>query len=109
MWKQKNVMEVLILTFIVFIIAANKCQGGSEESGGESGGSGDSGSQKITVFNRKVEISDQLAAMAKEYTEETGVEVEVLGTTGDDYLQQLQIRLNSNQGPSIFTLQNETE
>ena len=56
-----------------------------------------------------MEISDQLEALAKEYTAETGVEVEVWGTTGDDYFQQLQIRLNSNQGPSIFSLQNVTE
>ncbi|MGK7379342.1 sugar ABC transporter substrate-binding protein [Planococcus sp. 1R117A] len=108
---QKSIWSALVLAFVLLILAA--CSGGGEEgsegSGSDTGGSGESEGQKITVFNRKVEISDQLAAMAKEYTEETGVEVEVLGTTGDDYLQQLQIRLNSNQGPSIFTLQNETE
>src|SRR5690606_17816898 len=65
--------------------------------------------QKITIFQSKVEISDQLEALAKEYTAETGVEVEVWGTTGDDYFQQLQIRLNSNQGPSIFSLQHVLE
>ena len=37
---------------------------------------------------------------------EQGVKVEVWGTTGDDYFSQLQVRLNSNQGPSIMTLQN---
>ena len=62
-----------------------------------------SSDQKITIFQSKVEISDQLEALAKEYTEETGVEVEIWGTTGDDYFQQLQIRLNSDQGPSIFS------
>ncbi len=26
------------------------------------------------------------------------------GTTGDDYLQQLRIRLSNNQGPTVFSL-----
>lgn len=60
---------------------------------------------KIIIFQSKVEITDQLEACAKEYTAETGVEVEVWGTTGDDYLQQLKIRLGSEQGPTVFSLQ----
>jgi raffinose/stachyose/melibiose transport system substrate-binding protein len=59
---------------------------------------------KIIVFQSKVEIIDQLEALAKEYEEEVGVEVEVWGTTGDDYLQQLRIRLSNNQGPTVFSL-----
>ncbi|NLZ82328.1 MAG: extracellular solute-binding protein, partial [Clostridiales bacterium] len=60
--------------------------------------------EKIVIFQSKVEITDQLEAAAKAYSEETGVEVEVWGTTGDDYLQQLKIRLGNNQGPTIFSL-----
>jgi raffinose/stachyose/melibiose transport system substrate-binding protein len=59
---------------------------------------------KIVIFQSKVEITDQLEAAAKAYTDETGVEVEVWGTTGDDYLQQLKIRLGNNQGPTVFSL-----
>ncbi|MDF2800363.1 MAG: transporter substrate-binding protein [Anaerocolumna sp.] len=59
---------------------------------------------KIILFQSKVEIADQLEACAKAYTEETGVEVEVWGTTGDDYLQQLKIKLANNQGPTVFSL-----
>lgn len=100
----KSVLGALVMVLVLLILAA--CGGEDDATEGtEEGGS----AEKITIFQRKVEISDQLSAMAKEYTEETGVEVEVLGTTGDDYFQQLQIRLNSNQGPSIFTLQNIIE
>lgn len=60
--------------------------------------------KKIIVFQSKVEITDQLEACAKAYTAETGVEVEVWGTTGDDYLQQLKIKLANNQGPTVFSL-----
>ncbi len=59
---------------------------------------------KIILFQSKVEISDQLEACAKAYTQETGVEVEVWGTTGDDYLQQLKMKLGNNQGPTVFSL-----
>ncbi|MDF2485090.1 MAG: carbohydrate transporter substrate-binding protein [Herbinix sp.] len=59
---------------------------------------------KIIIFQSKVEITDQLEACAEAYTAETGVEVEVWGTTGDDYLQQLKIKLGNNQGPTVFSL-----
>ncbi len=59
---------------------------------------------KIIIFQSKVEITDQLEACAEAYTAETGVEVEVWGTTGDDYLQQLKIKLGNNQGPTLFSL-----
>lgn len=60
--------------------------------------------KKIIIFQSKVEITDQLEACAEAYTAETGVEVEVWGTTGDDYLQQLKIKLGNNQGPTVFSL-----
>lgn len=59
---------------------------------------------KIIVFQSKVEIIDQLEELAETYEEETGVEVEVWGTTGDDYVQQLKTKLANNQGPTVFSL-----
>lgn len=59
--------------------------------------------KKIIVFQSKVEIIDQLEALAKEYEAETGIEVEVWGTTGDDYFQQLKTKLANNQGPTVFS------
>src|SRR5690625_6401990 len=73
---------------------------GIENKGNESEASAD----KITIFQSKVEISEQLEALGDEYTAETGVEVEVWGTTGDGYFQQLQVQLNGEQGPSILDL-----
>jgi raffinose/stachyose/melibiose transport system substrate-binding protein len=75
------------------------------------GGKGDqaAGKKKIVIFQSKVEITSQLEAAAKAYTAETGVEVEVWGTTGDDYFQQFKMRIANNQGPTIFNLGSETE
>lgn len=60
---------------------------------------------KIVIFQSKVEITDQLEALAEEYKEETGVEVEVWGTTGDDYPKQIKTKLSNKQGPTVFSLQ----
>lgn len=67
-------------------------------------GSGNSGkATKITLFESKVEIVDSMKELAKEYQKETGVTVEVWGTTGDDYLTQLKTKLaNPTTGPNIF-------
>ncbi|UCZ52486.1 ABC transporter substrate-binding protein [Bacillus shivajii] len=82
----------------------------NENVGDDNATEGDTGgAEKITIFQSKVEISEALERMAEEYEEETGVEVEIWGTTGDDYFQQLQIRMNSDQGPSIFTIGHASE
>jgi raffinose/stachyose/melibiose transport system substrate-binding protein len=75
----------------------------AEDTAADSGEKTES-AKKIVVFQSKVEISDQLEACAAKYQEETGVEVEVWGTTGDDYLQQLKMRLANNEGPTVFSL-----
>ena len=60
--------------------------------------------ERIVIFQSKVEIYDELRALAAEYYAETGIYVEVWGTTGDDYFQQLSMRLGSFEGPTIFNL-----
>lgn len=100
--------------FVAIAAVLGACGGdGGEEGGGTTadptGEAGGGSSEGITIFQSKVEISEQLEAAGEAYTEETGVPVEVIGTTGDDYSQQLQIRLNNQTGPSIFSLQNAEE
>ncbi|MGH2316341.1 sugar ABC transporter substrate-binding protein [Planococcus sp. SE5232] len=93
------------IAFAALMTGLAACSGNEEPA---TEGDGEEASQQITIFQTKVEISDQLEAAAEAYTEETGVDVEVIGTTGDDYFQQLQIRLNNGTGPSIMSVQNAT-
>lgn len=58
----------------------------------------------IQIFQTKVEITEQLEAMAKEYTALTGVKVEVLGASGDQYYDTLVSKLTSGQGPTVFSV-----
>lgn len=60
---------------------------------------------KITVFQSKAEITEDLAALAQEYTKETGVEVEIKETTGDSYFSDLKTNLVNGDGPTVFFLQ----
>ncbi|MBE5968589.1 MAG: carbohydrate ABC transporter substrate-binding protein [Lachnospiraceae bacterium] len=114
--KFKKIFTILLATTLVMSAALTGC--GKKEETGKDGtnptptkaasdnqeGNGTKAADKIVIFQSKVEITDQLEACAKAYTEETGVEVEVWGTTGDDYLQQLKIKLGNNQGPTVFSL-----
>jgi raffinose/stachyose/melibiose transport system substrate-binding protein len=67
------------------------------------------GENKLIIFQSKVEITAQLEEAAKAYQRETGVEVEVWSTTGDDFFLQLRNRLANNQGPDIFNLRTDAE
>lgn len=58
----------------------------------------------ISIFQNKNSIVDQLEAMAQEYTELTGVKVEIMGAAGDNYQDTLVGKLTSGQGPTIFSV-----
>ncbi|MDQ0344000.1 raffinose/stachyose/melibiose transport system substrate-binding protein [Lederbergia wuyishanensis] len=95
----KKAFSLLSIILLMSMVVLAGCGGGKSSKAGE----------KIVIFQSKVEITDQLKALAKDYEKEKGVKVEVWETTGDDYFQQLKTKLSSKQGPSIFTLGGLTE
>ncbi len=125
--KMKKVLSILLAAALTVSVAA--CGGGSDDTKApaDSNGSGNAGTSdqedqekpadsgdeensggdaaaadKIIIFQSKVEIQDQLEDCAEAFTEETGIEVEIWGTTGDGFLQELKTKLANNQGPTIF-------
>ena len=68
--KKKLAAVTMIAAMVVSL-----CACGSDAAGGSASGSKDGVS--ITIFNSKVEIQDQFEEMAQEYSEKTGVNVEV--------------------------------
>ena len=54
----------------------------SEVEGADEGSA--AAADKIIIFQSKAEIQDQLEDCAESFTKETGIEVEIWGTTGDD-------------------------
>lgn len=102
--KLKKAASVLLAAATVAGMTLTGCGGSASSDGGSNKDSASGGADKIIVFQSKVEITDQLEALAEDYEEETGVEVEVWSTTGDDYFQQLKTKLANNQGPTVFSL-----
>ncbi len=91
--KTRKILSISLMALLVLVFAGCSRGGQKTPEGG-----------KIVIFQSKVEIIGQLEAAAKAYEEETGIKVEVWGTTGDDYFQQFKTRLANNQGPTIFSL-----
>ncbi len=59
---------------------------------------------KLIIFQSKTEIMDQLNSCAEDFTDETGIEVEVWETSGDNYFTDLKTDLSTEAGPTLFSL-----
>ena len=70
--------------------------------GGGSGSSGDNGKGSVYFLNFKPEAADQWTALAKAYTDETGVQVKVQTAASGTYEQQLKSELAKSEAPTIF-------
>jgi len=71
-----------------------------------------SGTVVVTLIQNKVEIQSQLEAAAKTFNEsQTGVKVQVLGSTGDNLVTTLQSQFASApaKAPTVFTCQSGSE
>lgn len=87
-------------------VTADHAEDGEQDSSGSEASDGGTLKKggKITVFQSKTEIMEDLTALTKEYTKETGVEVELQETTGDSYFSDLKTGLANGDGPTIFSL-----
>ncbi|RJE88303.1 ABC transporter substrate-binding protein [Paenibacillus sp. 1011MAR3C5] len=108
MTNVKRFISIMISSVMLLTILA-ACGGNNTNNGGSNGEGGAAKLPKISLFQSKVEIADQLEAMAKKYKEETGNEIDVWGSAGDNYLTQLQAKLNAGEGPTIFGVQTGAE
>lgn len=108
MSKVKRFITIMT-TAVVLLTILSACGGNNTDNGSKPNESGAEKLPKISLFQSKVEIADQLEAMAKKYKEETGNEIDVWGSAGDNYLTQLQAKLNSGEGPTIFGVQTGAE
>ena len=90
--KKKLIASLLIL---VMVLALAACGGGS----GSSSASSASG-PSLTIFNSKMEIQSQMEEMAKKYTAEKGVKVEVYYSS-DTVAAHMSTRYASNEPYAI--------
>lgn len=59
---------------------------------------------KLVIFQSKTEIMDALNSCAEDFSAETGIEVEVWETSGDNYFTDLKTDLSTEAGPTLFSL-----
>jgi len=108
--KVNKIVTLLSATALIAVMSAcgttsnNSTDGGASNTNTNSETSTSKKLPKISIFQTKVEIAEALEALAKEYTAETGNDVEVWGSAGDNYATQLQAKLSAKSGPTIFTV-----
>ena len=66
------------------------------------GSSADDGKGKVYFLNFKPEAADQWVALAKKYTDKTGVQVKVQTAASGTYEQTLKSELANSDAPTIF-------
>lgn len=103
--KKRAIGFLLASTLSLGLIGCSGKESGSDSS------KADNPSKELTIsiFQSKNSIIDQLEDMAAEYTELTGIKVEILGAPGENYLDNLRGKLTGKQGPTIFTVSEGTQ
>ena len=91
----RNVKAVVSLVAITAMSLGTLAACGSSSSSGSSKG-------KVYYLNFKPESADQWAALAKEYTNETGVEVKVQTAASGTYEQTLKSEIAKTEAPTLF-------
>ena len=106
--RNMRLLAALLATVMVAGSALTGCGASSSQAaGGESAGGGEKSANaggKFTIFQSKTEIMDQLNRLAKDYKDETGVEIEVWETSGDNYYKDLKTGISTESGPVLFSL-----
>jgi len=97
--------KLLSLVALVLVAAMVLCGCGQGAASGDSAAEGDGAEYgKLTIFQSKTEIMDQLTACVEQFSEETGIEVELWETSGDNYYTDLKTDLSTEAGPTLFSL-----
>lgn len=89
----RNTNKILSASLATMLIIGAAGCGGSDDSA-KAGG--------IYYLNNKPEIAESMKALAKEYTEETGVAFNVQTAASGTYQQSLKSELSKNQPPTLF-------
>ena len=73
------------------------------------GSSADDGKGKVYFLNFKPEAADQWVALAKKYTDKTGVQVKVQTAASGTYEQTLKSELAKSDAPTIFQVNGQVD
>ena len=94
----KKKLLSLLLVAAMAVTALVGCGGGSDEGNA----SADAETGKVYYLNFKPEQNDAWQALAKAYTEETGVEVTVVTAASGEYETTLMSEMGKSEAPTLF-------
>lgn len=93
-------MKRITITLLVALLSISLFAAGSQEK---------EKAVKIIIFQSKVEITDSLEKAIGDFKAETGINVELWETTGDDYRAQLRLKLAGDEVPTLFSVSKGSE
>lgn len=99
--KRKRLLALVLAATMVGSLATGCGSSGSDSSEG-SGGSSSGGTGKVYYLNFKPEQADQWVELAKTYTDETGVQVDVQTAASGTYESQLKSEMAKDEAPTLF-------
>ena len=95
--KKKKILALVLAASM----AGGMLAGCGSTSGGDETAKGDKSSGKVYYLNFKPEQADQWVELAKEYTDETGVKVDVTDSCIRNIRVTAEIRDGKRRGPNI--------
>jgi len=102
--------QIVVLLLLVLLIGGCGISGnGASNEAGEIA-TADAPDRTVHVFNFKVEMAEQLNALAKQYEKESGVHISIDTCGGGcDYSAALKTRFNSGDKPDLFFVAGYTD
>lgn len=95
--KKKRILALMLAAAMTAGLVTG-CGSDSSDSKGGSGGSGG----KVYYLNFKPEQADQWVELANQYTDETGVQVDVQTAASGTYESQLKSEMAKDEAPTLF-------
>ena len=96
--KKKKILALVLAASM----AGGMLAGCGATSSGDETAKGDKSSGKVYYLNFKPEQADQWVELAKEYTDETGVQVDVQTAASGTYESQLKSEMAKDEAPTLF-------
>lgn len=98
--KKKRILALILAAAMVGTLAVG-CGSQKEAEGGGDAAASD-GSGKVYYLNFKPEQADQWVELAEQYTDETGVQVDVQTAASGTYESQLKSEMAKEEAPTLF-------
>ena len=99
--KRKRLITLLLTAAMTAGMLAGCGGSGGDSDGGDADG-GKEATGKVYYLNFKPEQADQWVELAKQYTDETGVQVDVQTAASGTYESQLKSEMAKDEAPTLF-------